>query len=385
MKICILSTMYPRYKNDSRGLMIEEYGKKLLKEGIEVHVVAPSDENTKQYEVMDGIHVHRFNYFLPKFQRLAYGGGIPFNLRTSWMARLQIPSFAFFFFIKLFLVSRKCDIIHAQHTPPAFLAVMARPFLRKPIVFTERRVLNKGFMGLISKYTLKRVDYAIFNSSYTMNESFKIIKSKNASVVYNTLDVSKFKQKKVRKKNKVIFSMGLLVEKKGFEYLIMAMPKILEKNKDTKLIIAGEGQLEDKLKNLTKTLGIKDKVKFLGQIDSDKTGYYFNLCDVFVLPSIVDSKGETETLGVVLLEAMAYEKPVISSKVGGIADIVDEKSGILVKPKDVEGLARAVTNLLNNKSKAIKMGKEGRKKVLKEFTWTALRKKPLKIYNELLK
>ncbi|MBD3310418.1 glycosyltransferase [Candidatus Woesearchaeota archaeon] len=392
IKVCMLSTMYLRYRNDTRGLMVFETNRNLLKQGIDVSVVAPNDQGCKSFEVMDGVQIYRFSYFLPKkLQKLAYGSGIPTNLRKSVLAKLQIVPFFLAFLMKTIKVSRKCDIIHCQWIASGFIGLLAGKFTKKPVVVTVRRVGRRGIMKMINRYVLKRADYVIFNSSYTQKESLKTARPETYSVIHNSIDTDKFRPMKTDLKKelgiegkKMIFSMGLLVEKKGFDYLLKAMPEVLKENKDAVLVIAGGGEQEKELKALSKELGIDDHVKFVGTVSAEKTPEYYNASDLFVLASIVDSKGETETLGVVLMEALACGKPVVTTDVGGIPDVVSEECGYLVRPKDPGKLSEKINLLLSDKKKAENMGSKGRKRMLKFFDWERSGNSTMEAYKKVL-
>lgn len=377
-RICILSTMYLRYEDDTRGLMVSEYARNLINSGFEVHVVAPNDGAPK-YEVMKGVHVHRFNYFIPRLQRLAYGAGIPTNLRISKLAKLQVPFFGLAFLWKAFRVARKCDVIHAQWVPSGFVGAILKKILKKKLLITVRAIpWSKGLKKHISKFALKTADHVFGNSSFTLRKAMEVTDLKSCSVYHNSVNLNKFtpgsnrnetelrKFYGIRDDEFLLFTMGLLVEKKGFEYLIEAY-KILKQLDDRyRLIIGGSGPREDILKQFAKGTDIV----FAGKIDADMTPMHYRACDLFVLPSIVDSKGETETLGVVLLEAMACGKACVASRVGGIPDVVkNEETGLLVHPKDEHSLVMAITYLRNNLGYRLICGNNGRKRVERMFGW----------------
>ncbi len=388
LKICMLSTMYLRYKNDTRGLMVSEINRNLVQNNIEVSVVAPNDYNYKNFEVLDNVKINRFNYFWPKnLQKLAYGSGIPTNIRQSFLAKIQVPFFALSFLLKTLKIAKKYDIIHAQWIFSGFIGLIAKKIIKKPIIVTVRRVNNKGFMKYINNYVLKNADYVIFNSSYTMRKSLVIKKPKKYSIIHNSIDTEKFKPIKtnLRKRlslenKKILFSLGLLVEKKGFPYLIRALPEILKKHKNTVLLIGGSGKEEQNLKDLVKELNLEKEVKFLGTISADKTAAFYNICDIFVLPSIIDSKGETETLGVVLLEALACGKPVIATNVGGIPDVVTNDVGVLIEQKNSKQLEKAIINLLSKP----KHYKKCRERIKNNFSDNQVFIKMNKVYEKIL-
>jgi glycosyltransferase involved in cell wall biosynthesis len=130
-------------------------------------------------------------------------------------------------------------------------------------------------------------------------------------------------------------------------------------------------------------LGINDRVKFTGKISDDALNRYYKSSSFFVLPAVYDKKGDTEGLGVVLLEAMSYAKPVIASNVGGITDIVvDHENGLLVPPADPAALAQAIVKLARSKQLRRMLGGEARKTVDEKFNWDRIIKKLIALYHD---
>lgn len=373
--------------------MVYEINRNLVNKGIDVEVVAPNSNDYKNYEILDSIKIHRFNYFYPKkFQKLAYGAGIPTNLRKSVLAKIQVPFFALSFLFKAIKISKNCNIIHAQWIESGLIGILVKQFVQKPIIVTVRRVSKNNFMRIIEKFVLKNSDHVIFNSSYTMKESLEIFKPKSYSIIHNSVDIQKFKPFEteykekigIKKNTKVILFLGLLVEKKGIKFLIETFKNVLTEYKDAVLVIGGHGPEYDSLTNLAEELEISEKVLFLGEIKSDETPELFNIADLFVLPSIIDSHGETETLGVVLLEAMSCGVPVIASDVGGIPDIVDNKTGFLVEQKNIELITQKILILLNDPILRKNFGKAGREKIFENFSPEKQIEKTISVYKSLI-
>ena len=143
-----------------------------------------------------------------------------------------------------------------------------------------------------------------------------------------------------------IITVGYLIERKGFEYLIKAVNEVLKIHNKVKLTIIGSGPLEQMLKKLIKDLGLENNIQILSNVSDEQLLEFYNSSDLFVLPSIVDSQGNTEGLGVVLLEAMACKLPVIGSNIGGIPDIIQDKvTGLLLPQKDVLKLSKAICRI----------------------------------------
>ena len=194
-------------------------------------------------------------------------------------------------------------------------------------------------------------------------------------IIPNGVDVEKFKpdnnlrnsfRKKLhlRENERVILSAGRLHPAKGVQIIISALPFIL-KQIPVKLIIIGEGNYGEKLRQLAKKLRIEDKIIFVGRVSREELTGYYNACDLFVLPTM-----EQESLPLTLLEAMACEKPVVTSKAIELPSILkDKKSGIVLKAGTSETIARAIVTVLKDKKLADSLAKRGREKVSAEYSF----------------
>ncbi len=179
---------------------------------------------------------------------------------------------------------------------------------------------------------------------------------------------------------KIILFFGNIVAYKGPHILLKAFLKVKNKIKDVKLVFAGRGEMLEELEKLAVESGIKDDVIFTGYVDEGLKPFYYKSADIFCLPSITMA----EAFGIVNLEAMACGIPVISTKLGGIPDVVhDKETGLLVKPEDVDALADAIITLVENEDIAAKMGSNGKKRV-QEYSWKKIAEKTEDIYNRLL-
>lgn len=170
------------------------------------------------------------------------------------------------------------------------------------------------------------------------------IKAEKIEVIYNGIDLARFTYRGVKdldaKKIEAVV-VGRLEEQKGHQYLISAMPKILEKYSGFILNIVGQGSLEKSLKEQVRQLGLKDKVNFKGT--STEVEKILAQMDLFILPSV------WEGLGIVILEAQAAGLPVLASNVGGIREIIKSgQNGLLFEPKDPEAIFKTVDKILSN-------------------------------------
>ena len=167
---------------------------------------------------------------------------------------------------------------------------------------------------------------------------------------------------------KVILTVGNLVERKGHDMVLKCLPKVLEEVSSAVYLIVGDGKQRQSLTNLVKELDLGEHVVFTGRVTDNELLQYYNACDVFIMPSR-EIDGDIEGFGIVYLEANACSKPVIGGKSGGIYDAVqDGVSGILVDPLDVNEISQALITLLTDDLLAKKLGKQGKKRAMNEFS-----------------
>lgn len=165
-----------------------------------------------------------------------------------------------------------------------------------------------------------------------------------------------------------LLSIGRLTMMKGHRYLLHAIRILADRGAPVELTLIGDGELRNEIKAMATELRIEDRVKFLGALPSKETLARLSVSDALVLSSVRCDDGQEESFGVVLIEAGAYGKPVIGSRIGGISEIIEhEKTGQLVPEKDPEALANAIMKLIDDPELAAKMGAAGRKRVEKRF------------------
>ena len=183
-----------------------------------------------------------------------------------------------------------------------------------------------------------------------------------------------------------ILSVGRLVEKKGHEYAIKAIKKIINLNKDIVYYIAGNGPMKKTLEKLIADLEITSYVKLLGAAEQNEVYDLYKKSDIFVLPSITASDGDCEGQALVIQEAQATGLPVISTFHNGIPEgLLDGVSGFLVNEKDVDALAERITYLIDHPEMRQKMGVEGRHFVESNYDIKLLNQKLICVYEKVLK
>ncbi len=175
--------------------------------------------------------------------------------------------------------------------------------------------------------------------------------------------------------------IGRLVDGKGLEDLMMAISRLRQGyggQANFKVLIFGFGPLEIKLKKMAKDLEIKDKIEWRGFVPYSKVPEALAEIDIFVYPSLHEGFGRS------IMEAMAMERVVVATRVGGIPDLIkDGENGFLVEPHNPEMLAEKIKELMENKKLREKFGKAGREWVGKNFEWNDGIKKFAQLFLEL--
>ena len=182
---------------------------------------------------------------------------------------------------------------------------------------------------------------------------------------------------------RVLF-VGRLVERKGVEVLVRALAG-LESLPDAELTVIGAGARAELIEQTARLHGVADRVHLRGTVTREELVRSYSNHDVFVLPAVLDAKGDTEGLGVVLLEALRFERPVIASDVGGIPDIVEhERTGLLVPPGDSASLASAIESLARDPERARQMAMQGRQVARDRFGWDRVLESTNQVYTSAI-
>ncbi|MBO06271.1 MAG: hypothetical protein CMI58_04465 [Parcubacteria group bacterium] len=396
--ILVTATTFPRWKNDSEPPFVLNLCKE-LKKSFNVIVLAPHYKKAKKYEIMGGIKIYRFRYFFPvALQKVCYEGGILENLKRSFIARLQIPFLTIFELISVLRLLKKedIDIIHAHWIiPQGFLAYVANKLTKKQYVVTAHAgdvfPLKNNIFKKLAKATLKNSSYCTVNSSYTKKAVNNIGKTIRIGVIpmgvnlkyFNIKNKSDFLKRNFKAKHIILF-VGRLAEKKGLEYLIKAMPEVIRKFRNTKLLVIGKGPAENKLKQLTKKLDPDRKIIFLGKMSNEQLPKYYASSDIFVGPSITTKSGDTEGLGIVFLEAISSGIPVIGTNVGGIPDIIkNNKTGLLVEQKNPKELSKAIIKMISDNKLRKKLQYNAYQHIKELYNWKNIGKRFTKVFKSI--
>jgi len=252
------------------------------------------------------------------------------------------------FFVKQY---GQVDLIHAYVAfPGGYIAAKLALEFKLPYIITEQMspfpfylFLDKRNLlqeRLISAYKNAKYNIAITDGLADEMQKYEIPRIR---VIPNMIDQDHFKIQSGSQKNKqfTFFSLGRIVHQKGFDILLKAFARVLEK-RNAKLIIGGDGEQKPNYIKISKTLGINEHVNWLGSLNKDQALKEFQSCDAFVLAS------RHESMGIVFAEAMACGKPVICTRCGGPEFIFDHNAGFLVNPENEPELVEAMIKMINN-------------------------------------
>jgi len=381
MKIGMMTSVYALAEDDRNGSFLVECNRYLKERGYRVHVFAPSYQGRENHSVQ-GIPVYRFRYFLKRFENLTHFQGAPNRIRNPFYLFVA----AFYILSGLVQSIRFCrkeqfDLVHVHWPfPHGIWAYFAANLRGTPVVLTfhgaeQKKKKKFPFVKYFIRHAARHAQGLICNSNYTAGQLAGL-----AGIPVNSIHVIPFGatvsirpcEKKADKPVKDILYVGRLIERKGVTYLLDALPKIAERA-DVHLHIVGDGDRADELKQQVQQMGLSQQVSFHGVVSNEQLEQLYRDADVFVLPSIVDGRGDTEGLGIVLVEALAFRTPVVACDVGGISDVIrNGETGILVPEKDAEALAAAVLQLLDNPELALRLVNAGMAHAQSYFDWNRI-------------
>ncbi len=376
-RISFLTSSFPRFPDDPTVGYLYQLTRALAQAlPGEVEVIVPADRRRHEFFGEDGVEIRPFRYFFPRrLQRLAYGSGMPDNLRIGILPRLQILFLLFSFLIAGYKSAKKSDLIYAHWMVPAGLvgAILARCLGKKMIL-----TIHSGGLHLLRRWPGGRKLAAFICSessgvTVTCAQQKKFLlellpegvrSSVSPLICISPMGIEREtyqggfdkdylkNQYRISTRFTVIF-MGRLVAVKGLPVLLNA----LQGRKDVTLLVLGDGKERAAVENQGRELGIQ--ARFTGFVNNQKKIDYLHISDIMIQPSVILPGGRTEGVPVSLLEGMAAGLPVIASRVGGIPDIIaDGEDGFLVDPDDPGSLRERIDRLLEDPVLRKEMGEK---------------------------
>lgn len=328
-----------------------------------------TDFKTKKYTVI------RFTPFLTTENRILQKISKPFSLLAL----------SYIFAIRSYINKNKPDVINFHYATPSGLAlIFVKIFYNIPCILSivgrvdvyneQTSMLRKRYLALIFYFA---------NKIISINEFCVKGFSHKVTIIPYGVDVKRYSQanpsKEVQQQfpNKtILFSLQRLEEVKRVDVLIAAMKHIKKKRNDVVLLIGGSGKLKNTLENLVAKFGLQRSVFFLGHIKDNDIPSLYRTSKIFVLHTTF------ETFGVVLAQAMASGKAIVSTNVTAVPYVVKNNiNGILVKPLDAKKLSEAILQLLNNNNLLHKISVTNKVKARQEFNWNTISNKYARVFS----
>ncbi len=375
MKILMLTWEYPPRVVGGIARVVYDLSRTLLKDGHDVTVVTYRDGDVPYFEDDKGVKVYRVDNYM-----------INPNNFIDWIMQMNFNMVAKA--NEIIAKEGNFDVIHAHDWLVAYAAKTLKNSYNIPIVSTIHATeagRNSGIHDEQQRYindTEWMLTYesseVIVNSNYMKGELQRLfgLPYEKINVVPNGVNLSlfngverdyNFRRKYAMDNEKIILFMGRLVYEKGIQHLIAAMPKILNGYHDTKLVICGKGGMLEELKEQVRQMGIENKVYFAGYMSGKDVQKMYKAADISVFPSTY------EPFGIVALEAMLSENPVVVSDIGGLNEIVEHKvNGMKSYCGNPNSIADSILELLYDHKLCADITKKAKNKVRNEYNWSKI-------------
>ncbi|MDQ6832527.1 MAG: glycosyltransferase [Chloroflexota bacterium] len=393
LRVVMLTSSYPLFAGDMTAPFIEEIATGLAERGHEVHVVLPNHPRLNRPETERGVHLHPFAVAPLRAWGAAWGyaGSLAGDVALTRGAVALAPLALAGAVQALYRVARevRADIVHAHwvipNGPPA--ALVAK-WTRTPLVislhgsdlFVAEQVRPAGFAA---RWAFGAADAVTACSGDLADRAVRLgADAARTSVVPYGVNADQFRPVDEATRTAVrawygfppetplLLCAGRLVYKKGFTVAVDAFAQIAGAHPAARLVIAGDGPLDADLRAQAVRLGIGDRVLLAGRVDRTRHPLLVGACDLYLLPSVHDHRGNVDGLPNALLDALAAGCAVIASDVAGVGLAVrDGETGVLAPEQQADALAAAITALLNDPARRARLGAAARADVTTRLTW----------------
>lgn len=406
MKICTLTHTYPRFPNDINAPFVEKLMEYIARKGNDVSVLTAYDPEWNRNAEDHTVDLRTYRYIWPdSMHTLGYSrtieGNVRFRKRVFFLSPLLFIA-AYRTFARL-VKEKKPDILHAHWIlPNGFIAGHIARLFGIPLliqthgsdVFTAEK--NALFRSM-ARYAASQAEYITSPSPDLTKRLVAIgVDAKKIGLVPNTVevdfstDITADDTDRLKKKlgipgnHFVVLAMGRMVHVKGFKYLLEAFQRVVRKIHNVTLVLAGAGFLYEDMKKMSDKIG-QGKVIMPGAVMRQDVPVYFKMADIFAAPSIRHESGAVDGLPVVVPEAMAAGLPVIASDLSGIPVLIkDNYNGKLVRERDVDAIAGAIIELLNNDALREQFGKRSRRIIEESVNYDTISDYFSLIYKEIV-
>ncbi len=387
MKALFIVTAFPRHEGDVITPWMGETIHRLKAAGIDVEVLAPAYRGS-QSGFVGGVKVHRFRYAPASTETLTHDVPAMDRIASAPAMATLLPGYILAGALAAARIARRenFDVIHAfWPLPHGIFGLAARNASNAALVstFFSSELNWSGVSSKLFGPMLRRIvagsDAVTVISTFTGDRLRRFVPDVKtviipfgASAQQHADTSTTAKALRTASDPFTLLFVGRLVRRKGVDVLLNAAVHLANDSR-LQVRIVGDGPERVSLMNEVSRLGLGARVQFEGGVSSGRITEFFESCDALVLPAIVTDSGETEGLGVVLIEAMGYGKPVIASDAGGITDIViDGETGVLTRAGDAAGLARAISAAMDDPARMQRLSENGKVHAKREFGWDTI-------------
>jgi len=376
--ILILTSTYPRWRNDSTPGFVQEFATRIAKEVTRVYVLAPHYDRALPREVERGVYLKRFRYFAPATsETIAYNGGGVTKIKKTplYAVKLLFFTISLFFNTLFFTLRYNVTIINAHWLiPQGFIGVLVKLLTGHTLVVTvhgaDVLALNGPSMRRIKRFILRHADAVYVNSSM-IEEICRSLCEREYLRIPMGVSMEKFQRgdpSRVKEKYQLndftLLFVGRLVEEKGILYFLEALSLFKQSGRAGKALIVGTGPVDVELKEYIAKHNLLDVVEMVGWVNQDELPDFYAAADVFVGPSL------REAQGIVFIEALAAGVPVVTSDYGGMKDFVrNGENGFLVKRRNEKELFQVLVHLYDDRTLLEKISSHAARSIQKEYSW----------------
>ena len=383
MNVLFLTHSFPRSEGDAAGSFILRLAVALRGEDVNVRVVAPAGPGLPASEQIEGIGVERFRYAPRRYEKLAYTGNMANDVASSWTAKLALVGFLGSDFVHAVRARRSFEpqLVHAHWWfPNGVVGTWVSGLAHIPLVTTlhgtdVRLARTVGVAKPLFGHVLKHSAAVTTVSRWLKDETEALAPGVHPTVAPMPVATELFGPGTSRDGDRLLF-VGRLNQQKGVDQLLHAMSSM---KTPASLDIVGDGPDRETLKQLAQQLGLGSRVRWHGQLSQSALPSLYQGAAAVVLPSV------DEGLGLVAVEALLCETPVVAFDSGGLREVIQhEKTGLLVKPGDRAALASTLDDLLTRDGRGSQLGRAGRLYALSAFAPESAARRYAEIYRQVL-
>lgn len=351
--LLVLASTYPRWAGDPEPGFVHELAKRLT-DRFAVTVLCPHAPGALSRETLEGVKVIRYRYAPARWEKLVNDGGIVTNLRRHPWMLLLLPSFILSQWFWLWRLGhhRHHDVIHAHWLiPQGFLVALLQALGRNmaPFLVTSHGAdlfaLRGRLFAAMKRFVLRRASKATVVSTAMKQAIIELgVDPKKISIEPMGVDLQArfFPSPAITRQPNELLFVGRLVEKKGLQYLLQAMPHVLAQRPGVQLKIAGFGPELAARQQQVAALGLSTHVQFLGAVPQAELPALYRRASIFVAPFVEAASGDQEGLGLVVVEALGCGCPVVISDLPATREFGEIPGLQRVAPADPAALATAL-------------------------------------------